>query len=76
MIKCILFDLDGVLVKAKEIHYDALNKALLDVSPKYEITYEEHLSIYDGLKTEQKLTMLSSKKGLPLSEHKKIWNKN
>jgi beta-phosphoglucomutase-like phosphatase (HAD superfamily) len=28
MIKLIIFDLDGVLVEAKNIHFDALNKAL------------------------------------------------
>ena len=26
--KLIIFDLDGVLVEAKEIHFEALNKAL------------------------------------------------
>ena len=48
MIKFIIFDLDGVLVEAKEIHYKSLNLALGD---KYKITIEEHLSTYDGLKT-------------------------
>ena len=75
MIKCILFDLDGVLVKAKEIHFKALNKALLEISPKYEITYEEHLSIYDGLKTEEKLNKLTVSKGLPLNLHQEIWHR-
>ena len=28
MIKLVLFDLDGVLIDAKKIHYDALNEAL------------------------------------------------
>jgi beta-phosphoglucomutase-like phosphatase (HAD superfamily) len=28
MIKTIIFDLDGVLVNTKKIHYEALNKAL------------------------------------------------
>jgi beta-phosphoglucomutase-like phosphatase (HAD superfamily) len=28
MVKLIIFDLDGVLVDAKNIHYEALNKAL------------------------------------------------
>ena len=59
-IKLIIFDLDGVLVEAKNIHYDSLNQAL---GKKHEITWEEHLSQYDGLKTNQKLEMLSEKKG-------------
>jgi HAD superfamily hydrolase (TIGR01509 family) len=71
MIKLIIFDLDGVLVEAKQIHYDALNKAL---GEKYAILWDEHLSIYDGLKTNQKLDMLTEQKGLPINAHKQIWN--
>jgi HAD superfamily hydrolase (TIGR01509 family) len=70
-IKLIIFDLDGVLVEAKQIHYDALNKAL---GEKYSISWDEHLSIYDGLKTHQKLDMLTERKGLPIKNHKHIWN--
>lgn len=70
MIKLIIFDLDGVLIEAKKIHYDSLNKAL---GEKYEISWNEHLSIYDGLKTKQKLDMLSKNKKLPLELHQKIW---
>jgi HAD superfamily hydrolase (TIGR01509 family) len=70
MIKLIIFDLDGVLVEAKEIHYNALNRAL----GEYSISWDEHLSIYDGLKTNQKLEMLHERKGLPKDQFKKIWN--
>jgi HAD superfamily hydrolase (TIGR01509 family) len=74
MVKLIIFDLDGVLVEAKEIHYDALNLAINTVvGPEYEISLSEHLSIYDGLKTNQKLTVLTSRKGLPADKHKEIW---
>ena len=69
-IKLIIFDLDGVLVEAKNIHYEALNEALGD---KYAISWNEHLSTYDGLKTTQKLEMLSEKKGLSKDNHKTIW---
>ena len=31
MIKTIIFDLDGVLVDTKKIHFDALNLALLKI---------------------------------------------
>jgi len=54
MIKLVLFDLDGVLVDTKNIHYEALNKALGDRA----ITQEEHLRVYDGLTTNQKLDMM------------------
>ena len=33
----------------------------------------EHLSTYDGLKTVQKLDMLSEKKGLPTENHSEVW---
>ena len=69
-IKLIIFDLDGVLVEAKNIHFETLNKAL---GEKYAIEWNEHLSIYDGLKTNQKLDMLTKYKGLPVEEHKRIW---
>jgi HAD superfamily hydrolase (TIGR01509 family) len=68
--KLIIFDLDGVLVEAKTIHFDALNEAL---GKKYAISWDEHLSTYDGLKTVQKLNMLSDKKDLPKEQHNDIW---
>ncbi len=69
-IKLVIFDLDGVLVEAKTIHYDALNQAL---GKDYTISWNEHLSVYDGLKTNQKLEMLTERKGLPTELHSKIW---
>lgn len=73
MIKAIIFDLDGVLVDAKEIHYESLNQALNKISEKFVISREEHLTKYDGLTTNTKLNLLSETKGLPVSYHKKIW---
>jgi HAD superfamily hydrolase (TIGR01509 family) len=69
VVKLIVFDLDGVLVEAKNIHFDALNKALGD----YAISWNEHLSTYDGLKTFQKLNMLTDLKDLPVEQHQRIW---
>lgn len=65
MIKLVLFDLDGVLVDTKDIHYEALNKALGDRA----ITQEEHLRVYDGMTTKDKL----SRMGYSESESKKIF---
>ena len=70
-IKLIIFDLDGVLVEIKNIHYDALNEIIR--KRIYAISWNEHLSTYDGLKTTQKLQMLSEKKGLPIDSHRDIW---
>jgi HAD superfamily hydrolase (TIGR01509 family) len=71
MIKLVLFDLDGVLVEAKNIHFEALNEAL---DYKYRISWTEHLSKYDGLKTNQKLEMLTLDKGLPKEKYNQVWN--
>ena len=73
MIKFIIFDLDGVLVDARELHYEALNRALSDIDKKYIINREEHLSTYDGLPTTSKLKKLTELKGLPEDAHDLIW---
>ena len=59
MVKLVVFDLDGVLVDARELHYEALNLALRDIEERYVINRSEHLSTYDGLSTTKKLQMLS-----------------
>lgn len=73
MIKLIVFDLDGVLVETKKLHFDAFNKALRDVDPKYEISYDEHLARYDGLSTHKKLDIIGREKGLSGMEFQSIW---
>lgn len=72
MIKLVLFDLDGVLIDAKKIHYEALNDAL---GSDFAITEKEHHSFYDGRKTNEKLNLLTERKGLPSSSHKEIYDK-
>lgn len=57
MPKLIIFDLDGVLVDAKIIHFEALNKALIKLI-NYEISWENHLKVFDGLKTKDKIDIL------------------
>tara|TARA_R100001082_G_scaffold111110_1_gene93428 strand:- start:1276 stop:2646 length:1371 start_codon:yes stop_codon:yes gene_type:complete len=73
MVKLIIFDMDGVLVDARELHYSALNRALITVDPKYAISREEHLSTYDGLPTSKKLKLLTENKNLPEDKHDLIW---
>jgi len=67
MIKAILFDMDGVLIDAKDWHYEALNRALIHFG--YKISRDSHLSTFDGLPTRRKLEMLSSSRGLPKGLH-------
>jgi HAD superfamily hydrolase (TIGR01509 family) len=69
----VIFDLDGVLIDSRDMHYEALNCALANVDSKYIINKEEHLSLYDGLPTTKKLAMLTEKKGLPVDKHQQIW---
>lgn len=66
-IKAILFDMDGVLIEAKEWHYEALNRALkLFGMP---ISRFDHLTSFDGLPTLRKLEMLTLERGLPKELH-------
>lgn len=71
MVKVIIFDLDGVLVDTRELHYETMNIALGTYG--YTITREEHLSKYDGNPTKFKLDLLSKEKGLPAVLHGDIW---
>ena len=69
-IKAIFFDMDGVLIEAKDWHYESLNKSLglfgLNIS-RY-----DHLVTFDGLPTRKKLEMLSVERGLPSELHEFI----
>lgn len=69
-VKAIIFDMDGVLIEAKEWHYEALNRALLLFG--YEISRYAHLTSYDGLPTMRKLEMLTVEQGLPRGLHRFI----
>jgi beta-phosphoglucomutase len=66
-IKAVIFDMDGVLIEAKDWHYEALNKALGLFG--LEISRHEHLTTFDGLPTKDKLEMLSRNQGLTPSLH-------
>lgn len=67
MIKAIVFDMDGVLIDAREWHFDALNQALRLFG--FEISLDDHLELYDGLPTSKKLDLLTNSKGLPRDLH-------
>jgi beta-phosphoglucomutase len=67
-IKAVLFDMDGVLIEAKEWHYEALNRALdLFGMP---ISRYDHETTFDGIPTSKKLEILSVERGLPRELHK------
>lgn len=75
MIKQIIFDLDGVLIDSRGLHFKSFNEALKITCPDFAITKEEHLSTYDGLPTTRKLELLTENKGLPKELYNKIWEK-
>lgn len=66
-IKAVLFDMDGVLIDAKDWHYEALNRALKLFG--MEISRYDHLTTFDGLPTKVKLQMLSKRYYLPEELH-------
>jgi beta-phosphoglucomutase len=66
-IKAVIFDMDGVLIEARDWHYESLNKALSLFGS--EITRYDHLVTFDGLPTKKKLEMLSLEGGLPIKLH-------
>jgi HAD superfamily hydrolase (TIGR01509 family) len=68
MIKLVLFDLDGVLVDTKKIHFESLNHALVE-NGYSELGEHEHTIKYDGLTTKRKLDMM----GIPDELQDKIF---
>lgn len=66
-IRAVLFDMDGVLIDAKDWHFLALNRALALFG--MEISRDEHLAVYDGLPTRKKLEILTRSRGLPPALH-------
>jgi len=71
--KLVVFDLDGVLIDSKDLHFEALNKALRGVSLEFEITPHEHATKFDGLSTRKKLEILHKEKGLKPESFEQIW---
>lgn len=70
-IKCIIFDIDGVLTNTKELHFLSLNTAL-DKICGFTISPEDHLSNFEGLSTKEKLNRLLNDKKIKESDIKLI----
>jgi len=66
-IDAVVFDMDGVLIDAKDWHYHALNRALEHFG--FTISRADHLSTFDGLPTRKKLEILTLERGLPKGLH-------
>ncbi len=59
--------MDGVLIDAREWHYEALNRALGLFGE--EISRYDHLITFDGLPTKDKLNMLTLERKFPIGLH-------
>lgn len=73
MKKLIIFDLDGVLIDSRQLHFDALNLALKEISEEFVISTEEHNKRFDGLPTNKKLEILTKERFLSKELHQTIW---
>jgi HAD superfamily hydrolase (TIGR01509 family) len=71
-IKAVLFDMDGVLIDARDWHFLALNEALTPFG--YQISHEDHSARFNGLSTNSKLKILSDELGFPISLHDVVNN--
>jgi len=71
-IKLVISDFDGVLLDLKEIHFEALNRALASLDEKFVISPEEHVKIFDGLSTKRKLKLLTELKGFPVEKSDEV----
>ena len=67
------FDLDGTLVDTKQLHFDALNKAIADVAGMEYTISEEEKNLYEGRPTREKLWILNDRKNLEKSLNDKIF---
>lgn len=54
-IKSILFDLDGVLVNSRVLHFETFRDALQHVNPEKVLTWAQHEKEFDGLSTKLKI---------------------
>jgi beta-phosphoglucomutase-like phosphatase (HAD superfamily)/dTDP-glucose pyrophosphorylase len=71
--RLVIFDLDGVLVESKDLHFDALNVALSKVQPGLTITKRDHHAKFDGLDTKTKLSMLVKSGHLRAENVEHVW---
>lgn len=63
MIKCLLFDLDGVLVDTCNLHGDTFRQALWEIA-SISLNPQEHYREYNGLSTRAKLAKLGLDKSI------------
>jgi beta-phosphoglucomutase-like phosphatase (HAD superfamily)/dTDP-glucose pyrophosphorylase len=70
--KLVIFDLDGVLVDTRDLHFVALNLALAELG-KEVIEHQDHLQNFDGLSTMTKIKVLEQRGVIANYESELIW---
>ena len=73
--RLIIFDLDGVLIDSRDLHFSALNSALGEIESKFVISREDHEKSFDGLNTQTKLNLITEYRGLDRNLHQVIWKR-
>ncbi len=68
--RAVVFDMDGVLIDARDWHFRALNEALAIFDAA--IPIDDHLDRFDGLPTRVKLQMLTDEGRLPAHLHRVV----
>lgn len=71
--RLVIFDLDGVLVDSKDVHFSALNRALESVRPGSSISRTRHLAVFDGLDTQAKLEILVQSGQITRDDFQSVW---
>ena len=70
MVQAILFDADGVLINASELHFQAFNQAL--ATKGWCLSRAQHSASFNGLGTRDKLNLLTESLGFPESWHQEV----
>ena len=73
-IKAVLFDLDGVLVASRMLHFETFRDALKEVCGK-DMTWAEHEATLDGLSTKMKIEKLKAEGFVNEEEAEHLWQR-
>lgn len=74
-IKSILFDLDGVLVNTRVLHFETFRDALHEENPTLTLTWSEHEKEFDGLSTRLKIQTCIAKGWITEAQAERLFQK-
>lgn len=73
-VKAVIFDLDGVLVASRMLHFETFRDALKEVCGK-DMTWAEHEATLDGLSTKMKIEKLKAEGFVDSEEADRLWQR-